>query len=446
MKKVIFCIIAAAMLTASTYAAEIAEEEIVVEAEVVEAVTASSHMVPREEEPVPPDLPTEDIAFEEPVANEGYMFDEDILPEEEMPDGYNSVDTWPKLGNIDEYLAMNGYPDYISFICNGAAAINGYDPSSGEEYQPKMTYWWDVGVVNATAAQKAEIQALIDELYPIENIITFVDCTYSYAEREAMLPEIRETVEKLFPTVSIIDVVLIRNTEQIALHLDFPVDGDVPEPDMVKEKMYAIYGDLLFMGDFGVTTDDADAIEIDDLPTVGIGATTEIAMEEIGEEEIGVATNVDGADAPTVAPAAPTTGNGGSSAVTTSVETVPESIPLPEDEGEIEVDEYDDGEPAPAPGGDVDSAPAVGEVIAITPDEHPAGNNTVLWICIASALVVVLGAAAFVYKAKLIPVFATSDGDVTPGKVSKRQAEEAVKNSEVVPDDEILQAIKEKID
>ena len=419
----IIAAIASSMLSAGVYAAETAVE--------VEA-------------PVPPDMPPEgnivvdgdnfpdiavasskpvgnDIAYEEPIFDEEYLPDEPVYPDESYPD----ETPFPELGDINRYLAENGYPSYLSFICNGAAAINGYDPSSGEEYQPKMTYWWDVGVVNATAAQKAEIQAIIDELYPIENIITFVNCTYSYAEREAMIPEIRETVEKLFPEIKVIDVSLIRNTEQIALQLDFSADGDVPEPEMVREKMYAVYGDLLYMGEFGVTTDDAD---MPDLPTVGIaeiGAGEEI--DEIAEEDTAAASNMDGADLILNADGSPAT-------------TSEELGPIQEVIG-------DNGEPAAPVNGDKDSAPAVGEIIAVAADPaQPAANNTVLWIVIAAVLVIALGTAAFIYRAKLIPVFATSNGDVTAKKASKKQAEEAVKNSEVMPDDNVLQAIKEKID
>ena len=415
--KITTFIIAAAMLSASVYAAP-------AENEIVEVATAVAHTAaPHVEEAVPPDVPPEDIAFEEPVGNDianedpiddepfdaDYGEDEDGLPEE----------PFPELGNIDEYLAENGYPDYLSFICNTAAAINGYDPSSGEEYQPKLTYWWDVGVVNATSEQKTEIETLINELYPIDNIITFVDCTYSYNERKALLPEIRQTVEEMFPTIKVIDVSLIRNTEQIALQLDFSagVEEDVIEAEMVKEKMYAIYGDLLFMGDFGVTTDDGYDVGVPETaaPTVGIGEIdVEEEIDEVADEDgIAVATNYDGEPAATM---------GGSL----------DAIPVTDDSGEVMTTS---GETL-----------IYGEIAAITSPAEQNGNNTVLWVCIAAALVIVLGTVAFIYRAKLIPIFATSHGDVTEGKLSKKQAEDVVKNSEVVPDDSVLKAIKEKID
>ena len=388
-KKIITLMIAAAMLSAGVYAES-------AEIEAYEVTTASPSTEIAEEEPVPPDVPAEPYEpvlpidpagdatdVDEPILEEVFP-PEDVLPEEEFP----PEAPWPELGDIDKYLATNGYPDYISFICNTGAAINGYDPSSGEEYQLQMTYWWDVGVVNATSEQKTEIEALINELYPIENIITFVECTYSYSQRAALVPEIRETVEKLFPTIKVIDVVLIRNTEQIALQLDFSADGDVPEPDMVREKMYAIFGDLLYMGDFGITTDDYYDGALPAAPAMGAGM-------EIGIEE--------------------------------------------------EYDEVaDEDGMAVVSNADVDAAPTVDEMAAIAAPEQ--SDNTILWICIAAALIIALGTLAFIYRAKLIPVFATSNGNVTAAKASKKQAEEAVKNSETVPDDSVLQAIKEKLE
>ena len=401
-KNIITFIIAAAMLSAGVYAES-------AEIKLYEVTTASPRTEIAEEEPVPPDMPVEpyepvlpsypaedDIAYDEPAGDGNYLPGEndiavevfppeDVLPDEEFP----SEDPWPEFADIDKYFATNGYPDYISYICNTGAAINGYDPSSGEEYKPQMTYWWDVGVVNATSEQKTEIETLINELYPIENIITFEDCTYSYNQRTALIPEIRETVEMLFPTIKVIDVTLIRNTEQIALQLDFSADGDVPEPDMVREKMYAIFGDLLFMGDFGVTTDDYYDGALPEAPAAMGAGGMEIGVDEEYEE-------------------------------------------VADEDGIVAI------------GGNVDSAPSIDEMAAIAAPEQ--SNNVILWICIAVALIIALGTLAFIYRAKLIPVFATSNGDVTAAKASKKQAEEAVKNSEITPDDSVLQAIKEKLE
>ena len=416
MKKIVTFIIAAAMLSASVYA----------ENETVEVATAVAYTVDPSEEQVYPEepVPPEDIAFEEPVGND--IASEDPIDDEPFDADYGEdedglrEEPFPELGSIDDYLEKNGYPDYLSFICNVAGAINGYDPTSEEEYQPKITYWWDVGVVNATPEQKAEIQALVDRLYPIENELTFIDCTYSYAERKALIPEILETVKKLFPELPVKDVSLIRNTEQIGVTIDTAVIDEEPiEVEMLREKLYAIYGDIVFVSEYAVTTDDVYDDEFYDgagLPTVGIAEATfpetdeAVEMIEAAEEE-----GVDfDANDDTIY------GYGG--AVTTSEET---------------------GAPAAPVGGDVDSAPTAGEIAAIAPPTEQSGDSTVMWICIVAGLVIALGTVAFIYRAKLIPVFATSGGNVT---LNKKQAEEAVKNSEVIPDDSVLQAIKEKID
>ena len=380
MKKIITFMIAAAMLSASVYAE------------------------PEDNE----------LAIEEPVAadTEGPIAVGTFVPNYgEAEDGVAAEDgggreNLPELGDIEKYLAENGYPDYVSFIFNSGAAMNGYDPSSGEEYQPQMTYMWEVGVVNATAAQKAEIQALIDGQYPIENIITFVECRYTYSQREAMASDVRSMVEKLYPDAEILDVILVRNGEYISVELK---EMSLEQLADLEKSMAAAYGDLILVSN-GLT-DDITGNDIGGEPEVGApqpgwGAATEIANEAAPEGDIAVGSDADGV------------------------------IPVTDD---------NDG-PAPAIGGDVDSAPTVGEIAAVPAPAEQSDGNTVLWICIAAALVIALGTVAFIYRAKLIPVFATSHGDAAVKPLTKKQAEEAVKNSEVTPDDSVLQAIKEKID
>ena len=307
-----------------------------------------------------------------------------------------------EAGDIEKYFAENGYPDYVAYIFNAGCAINGYDPSSGEEYQPQMTYLWEVGAVNATAAQKDEIQALIDGLYPVENKITFVDCAYSHGERLALIPEIRDTAASLCPDAEAVEVA-VPNSPFIWVEVRGADDTQLGE---LQKRFGAAYGELIIVSDGLVHVDDG-ADGIGDVQP-GMGAATEIGVEEI----------------------------------------VPE--------GGISAGSDVDGGPAPAIGGNVDSAPTAGvdsasgesygEIAAIASPDEQSGSNAVLWICIAAALVVALGTAAFIFKARLIPVFATSDGGVTAKKLTRRQTEEAVKNGTAVPDESVLQAIREKID
>lgn len=288
-------------------------------------------------------------------------------------------DYYAVSGDIEAYLAQNGYPDYVAYLFNTGCVANGYDPSSGEEYQPTVTYHWEVGVANAAAEQKAEIQALLDGLYSGENVITFAECTYSHWEREALIPEIRKTVTDIFPDAEILDVI---NTNNPFILVEVKGLDDAQMGDLQKRFGMA-YGELIIVSDGLDKVDDGDA-------QPGMGAATEPAIGEMAPDNVF-------------------------------------------------------GEPAPPIGGDVDAAPPAGELAAITAPEQSA-DSTVLWICIAAALIIVLGAAALILKAKLIPVFAASHGDVTAQKTGKKAVEEAVKNSEVIPDDSVLQAIKEKLD
>ena len=297
-------------------------------------------------------------------------------------------DYYTVSGDIEAYLAENGYPEYVSYLFNTGCVSEGYDPSSGEGYQPTVTYHWEIGLANATAEQKNEIQALLDGLYSGENVITFNECTYSHAEREALIPEIRKKVTDIFPDAEILDVI---NTNNPFILVE--VKGlDDEQMGILQKRLGEAYGELIIVSDGLDKVDDVSGAQ------PGMGGDIAPAPPIATEPAIG--------------------------------EMAPDNV---------------FGEPASPVGGDVDAAPPAGELAAITAPEQSA-DSTILWICIAAALVVILGTVAFIYRAKLVPVFATSHGDMTAKKTGKKAVEEAVKNSEVIPDDSVLQAIKEKLD
>ena len=299
------------------------------------------------------------------------------------------TDYYTASGDIEAYIAENGYPDYVSYMFMSGIVSNGKDPSSSGEYQPEVTYHWEVGVANATAEQKDEIQALLDGLYTGENVITFAECTYSHGEREALIPEIREKVTDIFPDAEILDVI---NTNNPFILVEVKGLDDAQMGDLQKRFGMA-YGELI------IVSDGLDKVD------------------DVGEVQPGM-----GAD---IAPAPPI-------ATEPAIEEiVPDNV---------------FGEPAPPVGGDVDAAPPVGgELATVAPAEKNA-DSIIIWICIAAALAVVLATAAIIFKAKLTPVFATSHGDMAVQGTGKKAVEEAVKNSEVIPDDSVLLAIKEKLD
>ena len=273
------------------------------------------------------------------------------------------TDYYAVSGDIEAYLAQNGYPDYVAYLFNTGCWTNGKDPSSDGEYQPTVTYHWEVGVAGATAEQKAEIQALLDGLYSGENIITFVECRYSRAEREELVPEIRKTVTSLYSDAEILAVIVTNNP---FILVEVKGLDDVQMGDLQK-RFGMEYGELIIVSDGLDHADDTDGVQ------PGMGGSTEPAIGEMTPDNV------------------------------------------------------------------------LGELAVITAPEQSA-DSAVLWICIAAALMITAGIAAFICRAKLVPVLSTSHGDVTPQKTGKKAVEEAVKNSEVIPDDSVLQAIKEKLE
>lgn len=346
----------------------------------------------------------------------------------------------PQSDYIEKYFAENGYPDYVSYIFNTGASTSAYDPSSGEEYQQKMTYWWEVGVAHATDDDKAEIQTLIDNFFPIENIVTFVECAYSKAEKEALVPEIRQTVKDLYPDAEILDIIIINNPFML---LEIRGLEDWQMGDL--EKTFgAMYGELIIVSDgLDDSVDGSNLVDNIGVPEIGevqpgrgeeTVPATEIAIEEIVPEDGSSVTTAHDGSGEVAAPV------GGDVDAAPPVDDTPDSY-------DGVVPDSNDSYPGAVPdynyGGMTEADETYGEIAAITSPEKPANNNAVLWICIAAGLVVVLAAVALIYRA--VPVFATSQGDIAARRVSRKQAEEAVKSSETAPSDEILQAIKEKI-
>jgi len=95
-------------------------------------------------------------------------------------------------------------------------------------------HWIVVGIVDADESSK---QSVIDLLSP-NCRITFIDCTYSYKQREALFNEIR-----VMDDTDILDVVLLRNDERIAVIVS---KGSV---DYYTEKLNKQFGDIVWVTD-----------------------------------------------------------------------------------------------------------------------------------------------------------------------------------------------------
>lgn len=81
------------------------------------------------------------------------------------------------LESPDMYWATNSYPANISF------AYNSGREGSGDR---TGTQWWVIGIVDTDDTSRQEILDLLSANY----YVTFIDCTYSYQQREAVYNEI----------------------------------------------------------------------------------------------------------------------------------------------------------------------------------------------------------------------------------------------------------------
>ena len=135
-----------------------------------------------------PQTPLEDTGYESPngvreAPADDMPVDGDVY--QEMPSSTSDAlllrDGLPGRGSIDapdKYWAANGYPDDVSYA---------YEAGGEMLEDGSIQSWWEIGVVDADAARKEEI---LDMLSPA-CLVTFHDCTYSYAERQAVFDEIQ---------------------------------------------------------------------------------------------------------------------------------------------------------------------------------------------------------------------------------------------------------------
>lgn len=96
-----------------------------------------------------------------------------------------------------EYWETNGYPDYVSYA---------YDVGGAVLSEDVIVSYWKIGVVDADDEIK---QAILDLLAPT-CLVTFMDCSYSYAQRITAYDEITALNDS-----NIIQVTMGANTEMI---------------------------------------------------------------------------------------------------------------------------------------------------------------------------------------------------------------------------------------
>ena len=124
-----------------------------------------------------------------------------------------------------EYWAANGYPDYVSF-----AFVD------GGEWIDDETLQWEVkiGIVNASETDKQAILKLVADLISPNCFVTFVDCEYSYQQREAVYKEIMASRNDF-----ILDAQMLANSEVVLVAI---ADG---YEDEYAQKFIEQYGSFI---------------------------------------------------------------------------------------------------------------------------------------------------------------------------------------------------------
>lgn len=270
------------------------------------------------------------VAYNTPVP----IVEDTAAEKTESEEAPNLADGEAGHGSIeapDKYWTENGYPDDISFVqeAGGEALEDGTQVS-----------WWRIGIVNADESRKQEIL----DMFSPKCIITFVDCQYSYSQRETVCDEIRASGYEAVQAVG-----LSPYSEQVLVQVS---DEYAKEYAAQFVKQY---------GSFVVVTNDLKAAQ-----NAGPGGGT---------------------------------GNG------------------------------QGAEPGGGMGNSTD-------------------KDSVLWIWITSAILLIGASVLFFNRTRLIPAMQTTKGTIVTqsAPVSRKKTIEAIKNSEVTPSDEVFISVLGQID
>lgn len=354
----------------------------------------------------------------------------------EMFSGYDKGNG--DIENIAEYWETNGYPEYISFICDQGVAE--YNVATQTETIHRL---WEIGIADISEEKKEEVKALVSR----DQHLFFTPCGYTMEERRAI-------GEKLSLEFPLAEVSLSKYGEEIEV-----VISGYPE-----EERDNIESDIL-----SVFMEENRIIRVlKSVPTIGI-PETEIAVEpneSFGEESPETAPETaPGNDSEIVFPA-----------FTQDVEPSPEpdatesapafatdNSPLPEQTAVYSNrDDYlTEGAPAPSidpnKAADIEKSKnpevegaisEIGGVAALINQESQRSGNESLWIWISAAAAAALViTAAMILGRKRLKTFSLADGGEVSedGKMTKAEVVKAVEESKITPSDRVFQEIVEKI-
>lgn len=349
--------------------------------------------------------------------------------------GYGSID------NIKDYWEINGYPEYISFICD--QGVVSYDVATQTE---TVYHLWEIGIADISEEKKEEVRSLVSS----EQSLFFTDCTYNLQERE----RIKEKIESAYPLVN---AELSRYDESIEVYLD---GYDEAEWDKVEAEILAMFDN-----------DSRLILIIKTVPVIGIPEIG-VVTGEIGvvTGEIGAVTGVDGAETAVesnIDIISPTGANNADSAA--PLDTVPETLtPRTEAAATANGNDYDIGGIPDNIAGGISSTgvPIFEDGIVSNPDVSGAiseiggvaaminaesqrneADSLWIWICAVAAVAVVITTVVLIGKKHAAKNLSLADGGeiAAEGKITKGEIFKAVKESESVPDDKVFGEIMERV-
>ncbi len=137
--------------------------------------------------------------------------------------------------NATEYWETNGYPDYVSYAFEAGGRM--LDDVNSVSY-------WEIGLVDGDDGIKEEVLDLLDSTC----LVTFIDCTYSYAQRIAAYDEIIAWSDP-----NIAQVTLGANTELV--HVTLSRNLSLEQQREYASNLVGEYGSFILVMDNELNTD-----------------------------------------------------------------------------------------------------------------------------------------------------------------------------------------------
>ncbi len=143
--------------------------------------------------------------------------------------------------NATEYWGTNGYPYYVSYAYEAGGSM--LDDGNSVSY-------WEIGLVDGDDGIKEEVLDLLDPTC----LVTFIDCTYSYAQRMAAYEEINAWNDS-----NIVQVTMGANTEMV--HVTLSSNLSLEQIREYGSNLVDEYGSFILIMDNELNTDTTTGVD-----------------------------------------------------------------------------------------------------------------------------------------------------------------------------------------